>query len=190
MIGQAAHIFRRGRTPAEVNPISLNAHTSLATCESRKLPMPLRSRKTSVHCQSARSTVPFSLLAKSTSPTAMKQRRYTISRSAVLKLGNHKKPRRQFGAARGPTVTPLKDYVPVRSKRKPPFHAEIEVASNLPDDSPEFRTFVLNVVGMPEHMASNVAAAIRQQKWKISPNPLASIRTAAHQEAQRKLLPR
>ena len=106
-----------------------------------------------------------------------------------MKLGNHKKSRKQFGMARGPTVAPQKDYAPVRSERKPPFHAEIEVASNLPDDSPEFRTFVLNVVGMPEHMAPNVAAAIRQQKWKISPNPLASIRTAAHQEAQRKLPP-
>jgi hypothetical protein len=42
------------------------------------------------------------------------------------------------------------------------------------------------VVGMPEHMVPSVAAAIRQQKWKISPNPLASIRTAAHQEARRK----
>jgi hypothetical protein len=42
------------------------------------------------------------------------------------------------------------------------------------------------VVGMPEHMASSVAAAIRQQKWKISPNPLASIRTAAHQEGRRR----
>jgi hypothetical protein len=38
-------------------------------------------------------------------------------------------------------------------------------------------------------MASSVAAAIRQQKWKISPNPLASIRTATHQEARRNLLP-
>jgi hypothetical protein len=57
----------------------------------------------------------------------------------------------------------------------------------LPDDSPAFRAFVLDVVGMPEHMVPSVAAAIRQQKWKISPNPLASIRTAAHQEARRKL---
>ena len=47
----------------------------------------------------------------------------------------------------------------------------------------------MEVVGMPEHMASSVAAAIRQQKWKISPNPLASIRTAAHQEARRNLPP-
>jgi hypothetical protein len=103
----------------------------------------------------------------------------------VLKFGETKNPRKQFTTSRGPTGTPQKDYVPARSGRKPPFHAEIEVASNLPDDSPEFRTFVLNVVGMPEHMASSVAAAIRQKKWKISPNPLAAIRTAAHQEARR-----
>ena len=108
----------------------------------------------------------------------------------MLKFGKSKDPRKQFAAGRGLTVAPAKDYAPARSSRKPPFHAEIEVASNLPDDSPEFRTFVLNVVGMPEHMASSVAAAIRQKKWKISPNPLAAIRTAAHQEARRNPPPR
>jgi hypothetical protein len=107
----------------------------------------------------------------------------------VLRFGKSKDQRRQFAAGRGPTVAPAKDYVPARSARKPPFHAEIEAASNLPYDSPEFRTFVVEVVGMPEQMAPSVAAAIRQQKWKISPNPLASIRTAAHQEARRNLLP-
>jgi hypothetical protein len=45
----------------------------------------------------------------------------------------------------------------------------------------------MEVVGLPEHMASSVAAAIWQEKWKISPNPLASIRTAAHQEARKNL---
>ena len=108
----------------------------------------------------------------------------------MLKFAKRKNPTKQFAAGRGPTVAPQKDYAPTRSGRKPPFHAEIEAASNLSDDSPEFRTFVMEVVGMPEHMASSVAAAIRQQKWKISPNPLASIRTAAHQESRRNLLPR
>ena len=107
----------------------------------------------------------------------------------MLRFDKSKNPRRQFAAGRGPTVAPPKDYAPARSGRKPPFHAEIEVASNLSHDSPEFRTFVMEVVGRPEHMASSVAAAIRQQKWKISSNPLASIRTAAHQEARRRLLP-
>jgi hypothetical protein len=107
----------------------------------------------------------------------------------VLKFSKSRNPRKQFAAGRGPTVAPSKDYAPTRSGRKPPFHAEIEAASSLPDDSPEFRTFVTEVVGMPEHMAPSVAAAFRQQKWKISPNPLASIRTAAHQEARRNLLP-
>ena len=107
----------------------------------------------------------------------------------MLKFDKNKNARTHFAAGRGPTVAPPKDYAPARSRRKPPFHAEIEAASNFPDNSPEFRTFVMEVVGMPEHMASSDAAAIRQQKWKISPNPLASIRTAAHQEARRNLLP-
>ena len=106
-----------------------------------------------------------------------------------MKFAKSKHPGKQFAAGRGPTVAPPKDYAPARSGRKPPFHAEIDVASNLPADSPEFRTFVMEVVGLPEHMVSSVAAAIRQQKWKISPNPLASIRTAAHQEARRNQLP-
>ena len=106
-----------------------------------------------------------------------------------MKFGNGKNPRKHFAQGRGLTVAPLKNYAPTRSGRKPPFHAEIEAASNLPDDSSDFRTFVLDVVGVPEHMAPSVAAAIRQQKWKISPNPLASIRTAAHQEARRNLFP-
>ncbi|HUA64164.1 MAG TPA: hypothetical protein VML19_35810 [Verrucomicrobiae bacterium] len=102
-----------------------------------------------------------------------------------MKFGNSKTPRQHFASGRGPTITPPKDYAPIRGRRKPPFHAEIEAASNLPDDSPEFRAFVLDVVGVPANMAPSVAAAIRQQKWKISPNPLASIRTAAHQESRK-----
>jgi hypothetical protein len=84
-----------------------------------------------------------------------------------------------------PNNNPCTRLPPTRGRRKPPFHAEIEAASNLPDDSPEFRAFVQDVVGVPANMAPSVAAAIRQQKWKISPNPLAAIRTAAHQEARR-----
>jgi hypothetical protein len=38
---------------------------------------------------------------------------------------------------------------------------------------------------MPVTMIPAVQEAIRQQRWKIAPNPLASIRTAAHQEARR-----
>jgi hypothetical protein len=82
-----------------------------------------------------------------------------------LKFGDSKNPRRQFPAGRSPTVAPQKDYLPVRSGRKPPFHAEIEAASNFPDNSPEFRTFVMEVVGMPEHMASSDAATLPNAEW-------------------------
>jgi hypothetical protein len=79
----------------------------------------------------------------------------------------------------------MKDYHPTRSAHKPPFHAEIEAASQMEQDSPEFHAFVREIVNMPLEMAPSVAAAIRQQKWKIAPNPLSVIRTAAHQEARR-----
>jgi len=91
----------------------------------------------------------------------------------------------RFAANRGPTIPPVKDYVPARRGQKPPFHAEIEAASQWAQDSPEFLEFVEKIVNMPPEMAPGVAEAIRQQKWKIAPNPLAAIRTAAHQEAKR-----
>lgn len=55
----------------------------------------------------------------------------------------------------------------------------------LEQDSPEFGAFVVDVAKMPVEMAPAVAEAIRQQKWKIAPNPLAVVRNAAHQEAKR-----
>jgi hypothetical protein len=78
-----------------------------------------------------------------------------------------------------------KPYVPTRSTVKPPFYAEIDAVSQLPYDSPEWAAFVKDVVHMPETMMPAVQEAIRQQRWKIAPNPLASIRTAAHQEAKK-----
>jgi hypothetical protein len=51
--------------------------------------------------------------------------------------------------------------------------------------SKEFVDFVRDVVNLSAEMAPAVAEAIRQRKWKISPNPLGAIRTASHQEAKR-----
>jgi hypothetical protein len=76
-------------------------------------------------------------------------------------------------------------YVPTRSAQKPPFYNEIDAASQWAHDSEQWGAFVRDVVQMPETMTPAVQEAIRQQRWKIAPNPLASIRTAAHQEAKR-----
>ena len=76
-------------------------------------------------------------------------------------------------------------YVPTRSAQKPPFYPEIEAASQWAHDSEQWKAFVRDVVQMPETMTPAVQEAIRQQRWKIAPNPLASIRTAAHQEAKK-----
>jgi hypothetical protein len=84
-----------------------------------------------------------------------------------------------------PSVPPSRTYVPTRSAQKPPFYSEIEAASQWPHDSEQWQAFVRDVVQMPEVMTPAVQEAIRQQRWKIAPNPLASIRTAAHQEAKR-----
>ena len=91
----------------------------------------------------------------------------------------------RFGNPRGPSIPPPKDYNPTRSATKPAGYAEIEAAMKMEQDSPEFLSFVVDVAKMPADMASAVAEAIRQQKWKIAPNPLAVIRNAAHQEAKR-----
>ncbi len=69
--------------------------------------------------------------------------------------------------------------------QKPPFYNEIDAASQWAHDSELWAAFVRDVVQMPETMTPAVQEAIRQQRWKIAPNPLASIRTAAHQEAKR-----
>ena len=90
-----------------------------------------------------------------------------------------------FGSHRGPSVAPAKTYEPARRTQKPAGYAEIEAASQLPEDSPEFSAFVRDVLNMTSEMAPAVKDAISQQKWKISPNPLASIRTAAWQAARR-----
>ncbi len=82
-------------------------------------------------------------------------------------------------------MAPQKDYSPTRSAQKPVGYVEIEAASLHAEDSAEFAAFVRDVVNMPAELAPAVAEAIRQQKWKIAPNPLAVVRTAAHQEAKR-----
>jgi len=84
-----------------------------------------------------------------------------------------------------PSVPQNRTYVPTRSAQKPPFYPEIEAASQGPPDAGEWPAFVRDVVQMPESMLPAIQEAIRQQRWKIAPNPLASIRTAAHQEAKR-----
>lgn len=84
-----------------------------------------------------------------------------------------------------PSVPQNRHYVPTRSAQKPPFYAEIDAASQWAPDSESWPAFVRDVVQMPESMTPAVQEAIRQQRWKIAPNPLAVIRTAAHQEAKR-----
>jgi len=91
----------------------------------------------------------------------------------------------RFGSRRGPSVTAAKDYEPKRPTQSPVGYAEIEAASQTAQDSKEFLDFVRDVVNLSVEMAPAVAEAIRQRKWKISPNPLGAIRTAAHQEAKR-----
>ena len=84
-----------------------------------------------------------------------------------------------------PVVPQNRTYVPTRSAVKPPFYAEIEAASKWPPEADEWLAFVRDVVQMPETMKTAVQEAIRQQRWKIAPNPLSSIRTATHQEARK-----
>ena len=91
----------------------------------------------------------------------------------------------RFGSRRGPSVAAAKVYEPKRPTQSPVGYAEIEAASQTAQDSKEFVAFVRDVVNLSAEMAPAVAEAIRQRKWKISPNPLGAIRTASHQEAKR-----
>jgi hypothetical protein len=84
-----------------------------------------------------------------------------------------------------PSVPQNRTYVPTRSAQKPPFYFEIETASKWPPESEQWEAFARDVVQMSGAMIPAIQEAIKQQRWKIAPNPLASIRTAAHQEAKR-----
>ncbi len=84
-----------------------------------------------------------------------------------------------------PSVPQTRAYVPTRSAQKPPFFSEIETASKWAPDAEEWQAFARDVVQMGDAMIPAIQEAIRQQRWKIAPNPLASIRTSAHQEAKR-----
>ena len=92
---------------------------------------------------------------------------------------------KRFRGQNYPSVPVNRTYVPTRSAQKPPFYAEIDAASQWPIEDESWNAFVRDVIQMPESMKPAVQEAIRQQRWKIAPNPLASIRTAAHQEAKR-----
>jgi len=92
---------------------------------------------------------------------------------------------RRFRSQKYTPPPPPQPYVPVRTSVKPRFYKEIEEISQVPYDSPLWTQFVTEVVSMPEAMTQTVQEAIRGQRWKIAPNPLAAVRTAAHQEARK-----
>jgi hypothetical protein len=105
-------------------------------------------------------------------------------------MGSYRRGKaRDIVNSRGPLVPPQKNYEPVRRAQKPLGYAEIEAASQNAQDSPEFEAFVREKLNMPAEMAPAVAEAIGQQKWKIAPNPLGVVRTAAWQAARRMGLP-
>ena len=77
------------------------------------------------------------------------------------------------------------EYVPQRAATKPRGYAEIEAISAHPPDAEAWKDFVRDLIQMPPEMLPAVQEAIRGQKWKIAPNPVGAIRTAAQQEAKR-----
>ncbi len=85
-----------------------------------------------------------------------------------------------------PSIPPKQDYSPTRSTQKPPGYLEIEAATQLAsEDTVAWTAFVIGVMKMPESFTPAVQEAIRQQRWKIAPNPLASVRLTAYQEAKK-----
>jgi hypothetical protein len=83
------------------------------------------------------------------------------------------------------SVSPKKDYAPTRSAQKPPGYTEIDAVAQLAPDSEAWVAFVRDVMQMPEAFTPAIQEAVRQQRWKIAPNPLAAVRTAAYQEARK-----
>ncbi|MCU1262430.1 MAG: hypothetical protein JWO80_5315 [Bryobacterales bacterium] len=92
----------------------------------------------------------------------------------------------RFRTRNYPSVPPKQDYAPTRSAQKPPGYAEIEaVSQSSATDTTAWSVFVRDVMKMPESFTPAIQEAVRQQRWKIAPNPVASIRTIAYQEAKK-----
>ena len=85
----------------------------------------------------------------------------------------------------GPAVPPTPDYSPTRKVVKPPGYPEIEAVSQLSIESENWVIFVRDVVQMPPMMTPAVYEAVQNSGWKISPNPMATVRKAAYQVAKR-----
>jgi len=93
---------------------------------------------------------------------------------------------RRSGRRREQSVPSAPDIQsPKRPAQSLAGYAVIEAASKMEQDSAAFADFVRDIVKMPAEMAPAVGEAIRQNRWKVSPNPLGAIRTASHQEAKR-----
>ncbi len=90
----------------------------------------------------------------------------------------------RFRPGKYPSIPPKQDYSPTRSVRKPPGWAEIDAVSQTADTA-AWATFMQDVMKMPETFTLAVQEAVRQQRWKIAPNPVASVRATAYQEAKK-----
>ena len=91
----------------------------------------------------------------------------------------------RFRNAKYPSVPPKQDYAPKRTTQKPPGYAEIEAVSQSGLNDEAWLSFVRDVMKMPESFTPAIQEAVRQQRWKIAPNPVASVRTTAYQEAKK-----
>jgi hypothetical protein len=91
----------------------------------------------------------------------------------------------RFPKRNQPTVRPQADYSPTRSAVKPPGFAEIDAVSLCAADSEAWEPFVRDVAQMPAAMTPAIQEAVRQAQWRIAPNPMATVRKLAYQEAKR-----
>ncbi len=91
----------------------------------------------------------------------------------------------RFRKSNYPSIPPKQDYSPTRNAQKPRGYAEIDAVSACALDAPEWSAFVRDVMQLPENYTPAVQEAVRQQRWKIAPNPIASVRTTAYQEAKK-----
>jgi hypothetical protein len=104
----------------------------------------------------------------------------------VVTLSGMPEHARRSGHRREQSVPPAPDiHSPKRPAQSLAGYAVIEAAGKMAQGSAAFADFVRDVVKMPAEMVPAVGEAIRQNRWKVSPNPLGAIRTASHQEAKR-----
>jgi hypothetical protein len=67
-----------------------------------------------------------------------------------------------------------------QTEKAQPGYAEIKAASALHPDSGAWAFFMREIIRLPREMTPAISQVIRLEMWKLAPNPLEAVRSAAN----------